>query len=48
MPVETPQNAQYMVAAYVVAPVILGGYLASLWARVRRVTDQARAIDPER
>jgi hypothetical protein len=34
---ETPQNAEYMVAAYVVAPVILGGYLALLWRRVRRV-----------
>lgn len=35
---ETPENAGYMVAAYVVAPVILGGYLALLWRRVRRVT----------
>jgi hypothetical protein len=34
---ETPQNAGYMIAAYVVAPVILVGYLASLWGRVRRV-----------
>ena len=33
---ETPQNAGYMIAAYVVAPVILVGYLASLWGRVRR------------
>jgi hypothetical protein len=40
MPAETPQNAQYMVAAYVVAPVILAGYLASLWARVRRALDR--------
>jgi hypothetical protein len=38
LPAETPQNAEYMVAAYVVAPVILGGYLALLWRRVRRVT----------
>jgi hypothetical protein len=37
LPAETPQNAEYMVAAYVVAPVILGGYLALLWRRVRRV-----------
>jgi hypothetical protein len=36
MPAETPQNAGYMIAAYVVAPVILVGYLASLWRRVRR------------
>ncbi len=33
---ETPQNAGYMIAAYVVAPVILVGYLVSLWGRVRR------------
>jgi hypothetical protein len=33
---ETPHNAGYMVAAYVVAPVILVGYLVSLWRRVRR------------
>ena len=33
---ETPQNAAYMIAAYVVAPVILLGYLVSLWGRVRR------------
>ena len=35
MPAETPQNAGYMIAAYVVAPVILVGYLVSLWRRVR-------------
>jgi len=33
---ETPQNAGYMVAAYVVAPVILVGYMVSLWRRVQR------------
>ena len=33
MPPETPENAGYMLAAYVVAPVILAGYLASLWRR---------------
>jgi hypothetical protein len=37
LPAETPQNAEYAVAAYAVAPVILGGYLALLWRRVRRV-----------
>ena len=31
---ETPQNAGYMVAAYLVAPTILGGYLLMLWRRV--------------
>lgn len=36
MPPETPQNAGYMLAAYIVAPVILVGYLLSLWARVRK------------
>jgi len=36
MPADTPQNAGYMVAAYVVAPVILVGYLVLLWRRVRR------------
>jgi hypothetical protein len=36
MPAETPENAGYMIAAYVVAPVILVGYLAALWGRVRR------------
>ena len=36
MPADTPQNAQYMVAAYVVAPMILVGYLVSLWGRVKR------------
>jgi hypothetical protein len=36
MPPETPQNAGFMLAAYIVAPVILVGYLLSLWMRVRR------------
>jgi hypothetical protein len=36
MPPETPQNAGYMVAAYMVTPVILVGYLLSLWRRARR------------
>ena len=33
---EAPENARYMIAAYVVAPVILGGYLVVLWGRVKR------------
>ncbi|HET6579813.1 MAG TPA: hypothetical protein VFG66_15940 [Gemmatimonadales bacterium] len=33
---EPPQNVGYLIAAYIVAPVILVGYLATLWARVRR------------
>jgi hypothetical protein len=36
MPAETPGNVGYMIAAYVVAPVILVGYLGSLWRRVKR------------
>jgi len=41
MPPEPPQNAGYMIAAYVVAPVILAGYLASLWGRVRKAVGRA-------
>jgi hypothetical protein len=36
LPAEPPQNAGYMVAAYLVAPAILVGYLVSLVGRVRR------------
>jgi hypothetical protein len=36
LPAEPPQNAEYMVAAYVAAPVILVGYLAMLWRRMKR------------
>jgi hypothetical protein len=32
---EIPQNAPYMVAAYVVTAVILVGYAVSLWVRSR-------------
>ena len=38
---ETPENTGYMIAAYVVAPVILVGYLGSLWGRVKRAVGQA-------
>ncbi len=41
MPAETPENVRYMIAAYVVAPVILAGYLGSLWGRVKRAGGQA-------
>jgi hypothetical protein len=34
---EPPHNVGYMVAAYIVAPVILVGYLVSLVRRARRV-----------
>ena len=36
LPAELPRNAGYMVAAYIVAPVILVGYLVSLVGRVAR------------
>jgi len=48
MPAETPQNAGYMVAAYVVAPVILAGYLGMLWGRVKRTERTERAETAER
>jgi hypothetical protein len=41
MPLEPPENAGYMIAAYVVAPVILAGYLASLWGRVRKAVGRS-------
>ncbi len=36
MPEGIPQNAGYMVAAYVVTAVILLGYAASLYRRTRK------------
>jgi len=36
LPADPPHNTGYMVAAYIVAPVILVGYLLSLVGRVRR------------
>ena len=36
MPVEPPQNAGYLVAAYIVPAVILAGYFCLLWRRARR------------
>lgn len=35
MPTDVPQNAGYMIAAYVVAAVVLLGYSWSLWRRGR-------------
>lgn len=37
MPAEIPQNGGYMIAAYVVTPVILLGYLLSLLRRLSAV-----------
>jgi len=48
MPAETPQNAGYMVAAYVVAPAILVGYLVMLWGRVKRTEKTERTERTER
>jgi hypothetical protein len=31
-----PENGAYMIAAYVVAPVILGGYSVWLWRRSKK------------
>jgi len=41
MPAEPPENAGYMIAAYVVAPVILVGYLAWLWGRVKKAVGRS-------
>jgi hypothetical protein len=36
-----PENAGYMVAAYVVTAVILGGYAAGLWMRARKAIQRS-------
>lgn len=36
MPAETPQNGEYLVAAYVIAAIILVGYWVMLWRRAKR------------
>jgi hypothetical protein len=36
MPESVPANAGYMIAAYVVVAVIVGGYALSLYLRARR------------
>ena len=41
LPAEPPHNVGYMVAAYIVAPLILVGYLVSL---ARRAARALRAI----
>jgi hypothetical protein len=45
MPAEAPGNAGYMIAAYVVAPVILVGYLVVLWGRVKRAGGRSVGSD---
>lgn len=39
---DTPQNGQFMVAAYIVAAVIYLTYSLTLWLRTRRATRQER------
>jgi len=36
MPFETPQNGEYLVAAYVITAVILLGYWVVLWRKGRK------------
>jgi hypothetical protein len=36
MQVETPQNGEYLVAAYVITATILIGYWAMLWRRATK------------
>jgi hypothetical protein len=38
MPPETPDNGQYMVAAYIITAAIYLLYAVSLWVRAKRVT----------
>jgi CcmD family protein len=45
--VEVPQNGGYLIAAYVVAPVILGGYLMSLRVRVKRLRAESSKLKAE-
>ena len=35
MPPDTPQNGEYLVAAYVITVAILLGYWVMLWRKVR-------------
>jgi hypothetical protein len=37
MPIEPPRNGEYLVAAYVVTAVILGGYWIRLWRMARKL-----------
>jgi hypothetical protein len=37
MPVEPPQNGEYLVAAYVITTIILLGYFSILWRRTKKV-----------
>jgi hypothetical protein len=37
-----PDNAAYFHAAYIVAALIYGGYIAVLWSRARTLSARAR------
>jgi hypothetical protein len=39
---ETPQNGGYMLAAYIVTPMILGGYWVRLYLKQRKRENQKR------
>jgi hypothetical protein len=42
MPPETPQNGEYLVAAYVITVVILMGSWVTLWSRVKGLSGKRR------
>ena len=42
MPPETPQNGEYLVAAYAITVVILMGYWVRLWRKVQGVRGKAK------
>ncbi len=42
MPPETPQNGEYLVAAYIVTTAILTAYWLVLWRRIKNVGGQRR------
>lgn len=46
MQAETPQNGEYLVAAYVVTATILIGYWGMLWRRARRIVTGKRKAFP--
>ena len=46
MPPETPQNGEYLVAAYVIATIILVGYWVALWRRARQALKCNRRLSP--
>jgi hypothetical protein len=41
MPPDTPQNGEYMVAAYVITVLILLGYWVMLWRKVKGLRGNA-------